>query len=80
MNSELVDSYIRSFSSAGRGFGSPSVMENLAIPKFVSENEIHFKLSDLSQHAHKLVKAGKSIDKIEKEIESQVERLWNIKN
>jgi len=80
LNSELVDSYIRSFSSAGRGFGSPSVMENLAIPKFVSENEIHFKLSDLSQHAHKLVKAGKSIDKIEKEIESQVERLWNIKN
>jgi len=35
--------FIRSFSAAGRGFGTPSVMENLAIPKFNVNKKIHKK-------------------------------------
>ena len=34
INSNPVRDFIKSFSSAGRGFGTPSVMEHIGIPKF----------------------------------------------
>ncbi len=80
LNSKVVDEYIRSFSSAGRGFGAPSVMNNLAIPKFSSNNKIHIKISDLSQKAHNLVTQGKGIEKLQVDLNDAVERLWNIKS
>jgi hypothetical protein len=80
LNSKVADEYIRSFSSAGRGFGAPSVMNNLAIPKFSSNNKIHIKISDLSQKAHNLVIQGKEIDKLQVDLNDAVERLWNIKS
>ena len=80
LNSKVVDEYIRSFSSAGRGFGSPSVMSHLAIPQFNSNNKIHMKISELSQKAHDVVVQGKEIEKLQNEINQVVERLWNIKS
>lgn len=80
LNSKVVDEYIRSFSSAGRGFGAPSVMSNLAIPKFNSDNKIHKKIAELSQRAHSLVAQGKEIVKLQNELNEAVERLWNIKS
>ena len=80
LNSKTVDEYIRSFSSAGRGFGAPSVMNNLAIPKFNSDNKIHMKIAELSQKAHNLVAQGKEIEKLQNELDEAVERLWNIKS
>jgi hypothetical protein len=80
LNSKIVDEYIRSFSSAGRGFGAPSVMNNLAIPKFSSDNKIHTKISDLSQKAHNLVTQGKEIEKLQIDLNGLVESLWNIKS
>ena len=79
LNSELIDSFIKSFSSAGRGFGAPSVMNNLAIPDFDASNNIHKKLAELSKKAHGLVKKDKSIEDIEKQINKVVKKLWNIK-
>jgi len=79
LNSKVVDEYIRSFSSAGRGFGAPSVMNNLAIPKFSSNNRTHIKISDLSQKAHNLVTQGKEIENLQEDLNDAVERLWNIK-
>ncbi len=79
LNSKVVDEYIRSFSSAGRGFGAPSVMSNLAIPKFNSDNKIHKKIAELSQRAHNLVAQGKEIEKLQDDLNEAVERLWNIK-
>jgi len=86
INSQLVNNFISSFSAAGRGFGTPSVMENLAIPKFNPNNKTHQKLSELSEEAHNRVKsrisagAGKSdVSDIENEINSEVKKLWNIK-
>ena len=79
LNSKVVDEYIRSFSSAGRGFGAPSVMSNLAIPKFNSDNKIHKKIAELSQRAHSLVAQGKEIVKLQNELNEAVKRLWNIK-
>jgi len=79
INSDLVNNFISSFSAAGRGFGTPSVMENLAIPKFDEKNKIHKKLSELSEEAHNKVKKSEDISDIESEINSEVKKLWNIK-
>jgi len=79
LNSELIDSFIKSFSSAGRGFGAPSVMNNLAIPDFDASNNIHKKLTELSEKAHGFVKKEKNIEDIERQINTVVKKLWNIK-
>jgi hypothetical protein len=80
LNSDVVDSFIRSFSSAGRGFGAPSVMENLAIPEFASEKRLHNRLAELSQEAHNLVPRGEDISEIQGEINGAVRQLWNIRS
>jgi type I restriction-modification system DNA methylase subunit len=79
LNSEIVNGFIKSFSSAGRGFGAPSVMQNLAVPKFNPKNKIRRKLAELSEKAHDFVKKGKDIKEIQDEINSNVLKLWNIK-
>jgi len=80
LNSDVVDEYIRSFSSAGRGFGAPSVMNQLAIPRFNANNRIHLKIAELSQKAHNLVVRGKGMGKLQDDLNEAVERLWNIKS
>ena len=80
LNSKVVDEYIRSFSSAGRGFGAPSVMSNLAIPKFNSDNKIYMNIAELSQKAHTMVVQGKNIDDLQNDLNEVVERLWNIRS
>lgn len=79
LNSEIVNNFIKSFSSAGRGFGTPSIMNNFAIPCFNNSNETHKQLAELSEKAHNLVKRGKSIESIEQKINVVVKKLWNIK-
>jgi hypothetical protein len=78
LSSELVDSFIKSFSQAGRGFGAPSVMNNLAIPKFKADNKIHGKLAELSDEAHSLVQREQPTEDIESKINELVKKLWNI--
>ncbi len=80
LNSKMVDEYIRSFSSAGRGFGAPSVMSHLAIPQINSDNKIHMKISELSQKAHDMVAQGKEIEKLQNDLDEAVEKLWDIKS
>ncbi|MBI4649483.1 MAG: N-6 DNA methylase [Bacteroidia bacterium] len=80
LNSEIVNNFIKSFSAAGRGFGTPSVMENLAIPEFSRKNKIHKKLAELSEKAHNFVKKNADISDIEKQINMEVLKLWNIKS
>lgn len=64
INSKPVRDFIKSFSSAGRGFGTPSVMEHIGIPKFDPKNPLHKNLAEISKKCHKLKAEGK-----EKEIE-----------
>ncbi len=80
LNSRVVDEYIRSFSSAGRGFGAPSIMSHLAIPQFNSDNKIHMKISEFSQEAHDPVVQEKEIKKLQNDLDEAVEKLWNIKS
>jgi hypothetical protein len=79
LNSEIVNDFIKSFSSAGRGFGAPSIMNDFAIPCFNNSIEIHKQLAELSEKAHNLVKRGKSTENVENQINTVVKKLWNIK-
>ncbi len=78
LNSAVVDGFIRSFSSGGRGFGAPSVMQNLAIPPFDENNRLHRRLRELSQEAHGRVARGQGIEDVREQINQRVRELWNI--
>jgi len=80
INSTLVRDFVKSFSSAGRGFGTPSVMENVGIPKFDPKNKLHQKLADISKRCHQLKSENKDIGvtKLERENEELVKTLFGI--
>ncbi|MGQ9706387.1 MAG: Eco57I restriction-modification methylase domain-containing protein [bacterium] len=81
INSNPVRDFIKSFSSAGRGFGTPSVMEHVGIPKFDPKNQLHQKLSEISKKCHQLKLEGKEkeIEELEKENNELVKKLFGIK-
>jgi type I restriction-modification system DNA methylase subunit len=68
INSKPIRDFIKSFSSAGRGFGTPSVMEHVGIPKYDPKNEVHQKLADISKKCHQLKNEEKEEDIIKLEI------------
>ena len=78
INTKIVRDYIKSFSSAGRGFGSPSIMEYIGIPSFNLENSIHVKLANNSKLLHKikLKDFNDNIVKYEKENNELVSALF----
>jgi len=80
INSKPVRDFIKSFSSAGRGFGTPSVMEHIGIPKFDPKNKLHQKLAEISKRCHQLKAVGKEeeIEKLEKENDGLVKKLFKI--
>jgi hypothetical protein len=79
INSKPVRDFIKSYSSAGRGFGTPSVMEHVGIPKFDPKNPLHQKLSEISKNCHqlKLGSKEKEIEKLEKENDESVKRFFS---
>ncbi|MCK4294450.1 MAG: N-6 DNA methylase [Planctomycetes bacterium] len=80
VNSTPVRKFIKSYSSAGRGFGAPSVMEHLGIPKFKRGNETHKKLSELSRmlHTFKLKGEDEKIAEFEREVDRAVCTLFGL--
>ncbi|NPV13311.1 N-6 DNA methylase [candidate division WOR-3 bacterium] len=81
VNSTPVRDFIKSFSSAGRGFGTPSVMEHIGIPKFDPKNPIHKKLAEISKRCHQLKAEGKENELLvlEKQNDEAVKELFGIK-
>lgn len=81
INSALVREFIKSYSSAGRGFGAPSVMNHVGIPKFNPKNTLHKKLARVSKTLHDLKSKNKQneIAKLEKELDNLVHQLFGIK-
>jgi hypothetical protein len=80
INSNPIREFIKSYSSAGRGFGAPSVMNHVGIPRFDNNNRIHQQLSTLSKRLHDL-KANNKIEQItqlEKEVDRNVEKLFGM--
>jgi methylase of polypeptide subunit release factors len=80
INSTPVREFIKSYSSAGRGFGAPSVMNHVGISKFDPKNKLHQKLSEISKTLHELkAKDNLShIEKYEKEVDEAVRKLFGI--
>jgi len=78
INSRPVRDFIKSFSSAGRGFGTPSVMQHVGIPKFDPKDTLHMRLAALSMKSHLLKAQGKDkeIQTHEKEIDRLVVELF----
>lgn len=80
LNSAVIDSYIRSFSSGGRGFGAPSIMKNIAIPPFDGSSKLHLSLAHASLDAHEAVARRQEVGDVEKRIDQMAKELWNIKD
>jgi hypothetical protein len=82
INSIPVREFIKSYSSAGRGFGTPSVMKHVGIPKFDSNNNVHQKLAELSMNLHELKAQNKleDIENLEKEVDQEVCKLFGIES
>jgi hypothetical protein len=80
LNSRPVDEFVRSFSSGGRGFGAPSVVKNLAIPRFDAMQKTHRLLAELSREAHTEVDRGHEIADLERRMDGAVEELWNLRH
>jgi hypothetical protein len=80
LNSRIIDEFIKSFSSGGRGFGAPSVVKNIAIPRYDEGRKTHRRLAELSRLAHGEVEHGRDISGVEEKINATVEELWNLKH
>ena len=87
LNSSPVRFCVRSYSSAGRGFGAPSIIKHFGIPKYERRNEGHRKVSELSKRAHELAKghyeqggleAREGLKEVEGEIDKIVAELYGI--
>lgn len=78
LNSDLVNDFIASFSSGGRGFGAPSIMQNLAIPRFDARKAVHSRLAALSREAHGRVGRGQPLEDLDAEVNAAVRKLWTI--
>jgi hypothetical protein len=82
INSAPVREFIKSFSSAGRGFGAPSVMEHVGIPQFDPKNPLQQKLSELSKALHELKEKNqlREVEKMEKDVDRAIIKLFKIKD
>lgn len=73
LNSVVGDFSIRSFySGGGGGIASPKALQNIRIPKFDPENNLHLYLAELSKKAHEIVKNdnNEEIKNLEEEIDN----------
>jgi hypothetical protein len=86
LNSSPVRFCVMSYSSAGRGFGAPSIVKHFGIPEYEKSNEGHRELSELSKKAHGLAKqyeqkdleAREDLMEVEEEIDKAVAGLYGI--
>ncbi|MBI5722449.1 MAG: N-6 DNA methylase, partial [Planctomycetes bacterium] len=81
INSKSVREFLKSFSSAGRGFGAPSVMEPVGIPEFDGNKPLHRKLASLSKSLHQKKNEGQDMDchALEREVDEAVVRFFGMK-
>jgi len=89
MNPDSVNKI--SFATLADSLGTPSIMEHIGIPEFDPKNKLHQKLSEISQKCHELkskssaddaiqvVLVEKGIEKLEKENDELVMKLFSEK-
>jgi ribosome recycling factor len=81
LNSAVTDFIARSY-SVGKSFGSPHLLEQVAIPSFDSDSPLHQRLATLSQQAHALAAQPMpdepGLEKVEREIDQAAAELWGL--
>jgi hypothetical protein len=80
INSTLVREFIKSYSSAGRGFGAPSVMSHVGIPRFDAKSRLHQELAELSLKLHEAKACGRSeeLEPLEHRVDDCVRGLFRM--
>jgi len=81
LNSNAVREFVRSYSSAGRGFGAPSVIDHIAVPRFAPGNRVHQELARLSRVLHELGKQGKGkqVAALEQRVDAAASTLFRLR-
>jgi len=80
MNSSITRMVVSSFSASGRGFGTPTILDYVPLPKYDPANPIHTRLAELSQQAHQLAAAGDEagLAAVEAQVDEAAVELWGI--
>jgi hypothetical protein len=80
LNSSPAREFVRSFSSGGRGFGAPSVMQHVGVPPFRETNKTHQRLAELSESLHEMKKGENKtgMQKQEGEVDKLVSKLFGV--
>ncbi|MFZ5517886.1 MAG: Eco57I restriction-modification methylase domain-containing protein [Candidatus Zhuqueibacterota bacterium] len=79
LNSSICSFAISSYSNKGTGsFGSPHVLEHIAITRYDMSNETQKELSGLSKQCHEKVAAGISVSDLENKIDELAAELWGL--
>src|SRR3990167_2262051 len=78
LNSEKSELLFSMRSSKSKWGISIDMIKKIPVPKYDKSNEIHVKLAELSQEAHKLSQKRdlKELEKIEKEINKLVDKVF----
>lgn len=56
----------------------PHVLQNIRIPKFDAKNQLHLKLAELSEEAHRIAKDKGDTSIIEEEIDKIAAEIWGL--
>jgi SAM-dependent methyltransferase len=81
MNSAPFNFAAQSYSQkGGKSFGTPSILENIFVPRYDPTNPTHRQLAALSQQAHEATAAGDAarVREIEAEIDRLAAQLWGL--
>ena len=81
LNSSYVNFLVKSFSQlGGKSFATPSVLEQIGIPKFDRNNKLHSALAKLAEKAHRLAEKGLNDElvKVENEIDRLIAELYGL--
>lgn len=81
LNSGPFNFAVQSYSQkGGKSFGTPSITENVRVPRFDPANTVHQLLAELSEQAHAAEAAGDAarVQQIESEVDVLAAQLWGL--
>ncbi|MBN2577514.1 MAG: N-6 DNA methylase [Pirellulales bacterium] len=75
LNSRPIDALIRALSvRGGKGFGTPRILDYLALQHFDPDRPLHTELAALSRQAHRLQEDGENIEEVQRKMDELAEK------
>jgi len=79
LNSSVVHFLVTSHSvRGGKGFGTPSILDDLRLRRFDPQNLLHAELSTCGRHAHQAAARSEDFSEIEHHINRTAAELWGL--